>query len=337
MGGLGAIYFAALVIAAAILLVVCVVGLAILRSAARAVERAGPDRPPPSLKARRVSTGLVVIAALIAISPLAAMLLIQVLLGPDALPSDTGFVALVALALGALSIAAARLLRHGPAVLLGTVGPLVLAIVAPAVIQLWVTTQTVSFAMQHRASQEQAEQRAFRYADLIDGPSAGELVDAVANAGSWHAISGGVHPFLRSDEWTRNQSPVADLSGRTVRFAVFVQCWIEDDPGTIDVSGIDFDRGLFWGVRSGACNGTMQVLVSGPVVLPDWPQDRLAAARARDRDLVSVSATPLTTDGTRATGEYAVRYVVFISADPATPVGELTRAVAEAAGTFEIR
>ncbi|HEX7951312.1 MAG TPA: hypothetical protein VF494_13255 [Candidatus Limnocylindrales bacterium] len=336
MDGLGGIYAAALVVAALILVAICVVGAAVLSIGARAARRGGPDAPGPGRTARQLSTGLMVVAAAIAVAPLAVTLIERARLGPDAVPGDTELVATGALALGALSIAAARLLRHRAAVA-ATRGLLVAAFAVPVAIQLWVISQTIAFADRHRAAQEAAELRAVRYADLIDGPAVGEVVAAVGNVGSWRAVSGSLYPQLRYDEWLPTQLPVADLSGRTVRIAVYVQCWVEGDRGTIEVSAIDYDRGQFWSARSGACDGTMQAVVSGAMELRAWPADRLDAARSRDRDLIAVSVSPIRSGGARLTGEYAVRSVVFISPEPATPVDDLTSAVITAAGSFEIR
>lgn len=336
MDGLGGIYAAALVVAAVVLVAICVVGAAVVSIGARAARRAGPDAPGPGRTARLLSTGLMFVAAAIAVAPLAVTLIERARLGPDAIPGDTELVATVALALGALSIAAAWLFRHRAA-LSATRGLLVAAIAVPMAIQLWVISQTIAFADRHRAAQEAAELRAVRYADLIDGPAVGEVVAAVGNVGSWRAMGGFLYPGLRFDEWLPTQAPVADLSGRTVRLVVFVQCWVEGDRGTIEVSGIDYDRGQFWSARSGVCDGTMQVVVSDAIELPDWPPDRITAARSRDRDLIAVSAMPVMSGGGRVTADYAVRSVVFISPEPATPVDDLTGAVIAASGSFEIR
>ena len=336
MTGLGAIYYAGLMVAAAIVLVIVLVGGFVLWLAARAVRATGPHVPPPSQAERRVSAGLVVIAAMISVSPLSAAILARMLVGADAAPRDTTMVALIVTALGTLSVAAAWQLRHRAA-LSYVAGLLVVVIMVPAAIQIWMTSQTIAFAANYRAAQELAGRRAARYADMIDGPSVGEIVAAVGEVGSWRAVAGGFQPFVRSDEWTGSQGPVADLSGRTVRLAVFVQCWIEGDRGEVQVDVTDYDLGSLWSTRFGRCDGTMQELVSDPVKLAAWPEGRLAAARAHERDLIAVGAMPVTADGARPAGEYAVRSIIFVSIDPATSVDALTASVTAAAGSFDIR
>jgi hypothetical protein len=337
MDGLGGIYVAGLVIAALILLVVGVVGVLVLTASARAVRSAGPAEPPPTARARTVSTGLAVLAFAIAASPIVLTLIVPALFGPAALPSDTGFVALVALALGGLSVSAAWLTRH-PAARAASGGLLVAVIVAPALIQLWVTSQTIAFATQYRANQEASELRATRYADIIDGPSVGEIVAAVGQVGAWRPVNGSVYPYLRSDEWLGSQAPIADLSGRSARFVLYVQCWVDGDPGEIYASVYEPEQGILWSARLGRCDGTMQVVVSDVIALPRWTADRIAAARSRDQDLLGVTASPIATGEPMVGGhDSAVRWVAYVSADPPTPNDALTDAVTNAAGSFVIR
>ena len=335
MGYLGAIYLTGLIVATVIVVVVCVVGGLILAKALRAIHAAGPDAQPPSRTARVISTALAIGATAIAASPIVATLA-SAPLGPDALPSDTGTVAAIAAGLGVLSVSAAWLERLGPA-RHAAGGLLIVVVLVPAAIQVWVTSQTVAYATAYQDRQDAAERRAIRYADLADGPTAGEIVAAVGNVGSWRALSGDTYPHVRYEEWLRDQGPVADLSGRTVRLAVLGQCWIDGDPGEFVVGVTTFDDQPSLDARFGRCDGSLQVWVSDAVALPAWPSDRLTQARDRDRDLLGVVVLPDPVTGLTGEIETAVRYVVYISPDPASPVAALVDAVRSAAGSFDIR
>jgi hypothetical protein len=333
---LGAFYASGLLVAGGILIAVFVLGGLVLWLAARAVRTAGEEGPPPTRFTQSVSTGLAVAAGAAAAAPAIAAVTAATLVGPEAVMSGTELVAVIALGLGILSIGAARILRHPEA--RAAVGVLlVVVIVIPAVIQVWATAQIVDAAVRYRTNAEQVQRRAVRYADLADGPSVGELVAAVGTVGSWRAVTGYAHPYLRYDEWIGDQGPVADLAGRTVHVSILAQCWVEGDPGELYATVTDYDGGLDQTARFGRCDGTMQVLVMGSIELPLWSTDRVAAARRHDRYLLGVLVQPVAAGRDGLPGENAIRFVVFVSPDPATPADDLTEAVTAAAGSFEIR
>lgn len=341
MGDLAGVYQAALLILGAILLSIALGGGFALFVAARAVRRAEPARASPPAWVGAASLVLVVAAAGITLAPLAVAVLAPTLYGSDSLPSDTGTVVVIMFALGVLSVSAARLLRHGAA--LGNAAALLVAVLlVPAAIQVWVTTEMVQTGTRHAASEAELRVRTDRFADLINGPSVGEIVAAVGSVGTWRPMGGGLEPALISDEWRPDQRPVADLTGRQARFAVLAQCWVKNDPGGLSLTVHDFASGTMLNTQFGRCDGTLQTFVTDPIQLPEWSDQRLAEARASERDLLAVTASAATSRGARPVAEIgevaaALRYVVFVSAEPATPSSELTDAVTEAAGSFTIR
>lgn len=333
-GGLGAAFAMGLAIGLVILGGIALGTGFLLHRGIGAIASAGPGPARPTPSRVWISRLAVVSAAAFASAPAVAAAVVASTVGPDAVPAGTEALALIAIAMGLVSVAAAWTSRHVPSIDLATA--LLLAAVLPGVIPAWTTTQVLDAAAVARTAQEYRD----RYADLADGPSVGEIVAAVGEVGSWQAIGGAMNPFVRSDEWVGNQQPLVELAGRPVRLVLLGQCRVEGAAGELLVavqmrSGDGENYDPVFEMRVGPCDGTVRVAVSDVRVLPDWSSGATKQALAGDWLLLGFTGVELS-EGS-PTGERASRWLVYVSPDPTTSEDELLASVAAAAGTFDVR
>jgi hypothetical protein len=176
------------------------------------------------------------------------------------------------------------------------------------------------------------------FAQVLNGPTAEEIATAVGDVGPWLLLSGSAYPMNRADPFFDRSERVADLAGRTVRFAFVGQC-------TADTEGAELlGYGQIWGTRTTdgnpldssnidfatiPCDGELHVVTADAVDLPAWDGRTLEGAKRRDWMLVGAGAvlTPRVETGSNF-ATYGNRWLVFVAPDPAPSTEPLLQAVA---------
>jgi hypothetical protein len=334
--GLGAVFGFALAIGALVLGAGPVaLGLSLL-GAMRSVANEGPA--PASTGMRVTSTLVAVVTLVVWVLPIWAILTFH--------PGDPawGTVAAVGLVIGAGTAIGAWFARHVSGKGLSTA--LLLIAMLGLVIPGWEATSMTTTAAQQATYAEQEAAFAARYADIASGPHPDQFVPAVGDVGSWRVVSGGEWPdrYLSWDAfepccgWNAAMAHFSDLAGKRVRFLFVGECWVEGDPGRLDVSVMV--RGQSLKVEDvisvaiptplGPCDRAIGSTVSEAVVLPAWGGAGFAAA-VRDGILpVSWNVNAVAAQPGPEWPERAARWLLFVSVDPATSVDDVVAAVSRA-------
>ena len=338
VSSIGATGLAALgMLAGAFLIVAGVIALVpakLLGTAAGVLESGDADQAEPHGRTRRLSTVVAIGAAAAYIAPVA---ILTQTAGLDPV------VLLLHLVTGFVFVAAAWTARQ-----LGR-RPLAIGLIAIALLGAALPAmEAVSFAGDWARRQELvAQQEAFDalYAPIRNGPSAARAGEVIGTVGSWRPVMGGVWPNVHTDSWPEDANDLfLELTGRTVRFTIVGQCWLDGIAGAMtveawfaqtrdpngDVRKINLD------IDPVPCDGELHAITSAAVGVPTWfdtsghPADRyewmLASAYAS-------AANP----APGASIERAERWLMFVSPEPASSIDELVAAVAAVFDPIRLR
>jgi hypothetical protein len=326
-GGLGGVYAAFYAVALLVLAIPFLVGGVVLLVAVSAIRELPPDAPQSTTASRRLAGGAAILAAAAAIMPVVASVSVTSRYGSDQLMSESGVVVGFCLAIGVVSATAAWISRELPGRPLAVA--LLLVALVPTVIPIWTSSQIASSAANRAAADEWQEQPVETWhSDLVNGPTAGEVLSAVGTVGSWQPIWGGVHPYVRPDDYQPDQTAVLALADRSVRLVVLGQCQVFGWPGMLSIRLIILD-GPEWNERFGKCDGTVQWVISDPIRLPAWRDGVAQSVREGSKFLIFGNVQGVPDESGEAWEDHAERFVVYISSDPATPIEPLRDAVVE--------
>ena len=306
-----------------------VVGLGpglLLRRAGNVLREAGPDLPATTPWSRRLSNVVIAIAGIAWLSATAVM----------AFAGRLDTIVLILNAGGALlCVTSTWASRYLPGQALA-VGLLLVAVFGSG-IAAWETSSTIDDMNRRAAFAAERQRYEDRFAPIHSGPSAGEVKDAVGTVGTWQPITGGTFPERMDDDWPYGaKDGLADLGGRTVRFAVVGQCWVEAGAGELHpVVWLAVARDARHDLRRDEltvptlpCDGEVHAVTVVPVQLADFfdvasplteRQEWLTGAAG-----VSITNLPSGMDG----AEHAARWLLFVSPEPTSDVAELRAAVA---------
>jgi len=338
----------------------------VLRRTVSAIRSAGTEPPSPDAAARSVSTLLALLAAAGWASPAAAALLLGSAGGGNQL---VGLFVIQGVVVGLVATAAAWALRHRWRQELG--GLLIVVTLAGLVVPGWETFfQVNQWRSQAAFAEEQAQFQA-RYASFARDADIGEIATSIGEIGSWRLVDGGQYPALNHEAggvWSTGSSTVSEylevygaerlrwigeFGGRTVRFMLVGQCWVVGEVGEFYMSiqtrgSSTASNGPTADLSLPACDGTVATAVSGPVQLTGWTAEEFAAIVAGGsmpvwwvHVMLGCSAFPCYQEAaahdSRTAQPYAERWLLYLSADPATPESEVREAFAALVPTLVIQ
>lgn len=295
-----------------------------LRRAAAAIRETSPELPASTPQSRLVSTAVAGFAVLASAAPLAVGF-------PgtgriDALP-------VFQMALGVILATCAWAARYLPGRPLGD-ALLGIALVGGG-LGAWQTSAITGDLGQQQVDADEKARREAMYAPIREGPTAGEIARALPEVGSWLAVTGGVEPDIRGDEYPYGpKDALGGVRGREVRLAAVGQCWNSAAASelvvvaflaqTKDAEGnIDMRRRVE--LPALPCDGEVHVTTSEVLHVPDW-LDMAARPDQRQEWLGATGDIPIVDPG-EPFPDHAERWMLYVSAEPGSSVEELRAAV----------